>query len=117
MTNYQRRRGLPIKVWRTETQTDDRGNKHEVATPATPHAVKCWLFPQRSARAELAGQQMINVIRIGVDSSLSDVGLWSKVVFENTPGLNGIWDVVTPPSYHHGVRATRHWSIDLRKRP
>ena len=27
------------------------------------------------------------------------------------------FDVVTPPEYHHGTRATQHWTLGMRKRP
>lgn len=117
MPTHQRRHGIPIKVWKTEVQTDNRNNKHTVAVPLDAHNIKCWIFSQRSARAEVAGQLEINVIRIGVDADLPGVDLWSRVEITNFPALNGIWDVVTPPAYHHGTRHTRHWSIDLRKRP
>lgn len=109
---YQRKRGIPAKIWKTELQTDNRGNEHKVAVPASPHEVKVWIFPQRSARAEVPGQQHINVIRIGCAANLPNVELWSRVEF-----MGKMWDVVTPPAYHHGTRQTRHWSIDLRERP
>lgn len=112
MSTYQRRHGLPAKVWKVKTVADSRGNKHEVADPNDFHEVKVWIFPQRSARAEVPGQQAINVIRIGVDADMDGVDLWSKVELQGK-----IWDVVTPPSYHHGTRQTRHWSLDLRERP
>ena len=112
MPTYQRRHGMPCKVWRTEQQTDDRGNKHDVAVPLDLHDLKAWVFAQRSARAEVPGQLGINVIRIGVDADLEGVNLWSRVEI-----LGKTWDVVTPPAYHHGTRHTRHWSIDLRERP
>lgn len=112
MPTYQRRHGLPAKVWKVEIQKDNRGNDHEVAVPDNPHEVRAWIYPQRSARAEVPGQQGINVIRIGVDADLEGVNLWSKVEI-----LDRIWDVVTPPAYHHGSRHTRHWSLDLRERP
>ena len=112
MPTYQRRHGLPARVWRVEEQVDDRGNKHEVPVPDDAHPVKAWIFAQRSARAEVPGQLGINVIRIGVDADLEGVDLWSRVEI-----LGKVWDVVTPPSYHHGTRHTRHWSVDLRERP
>lgn len=112
MTTYQRRHGLPARVWKVETVTDARGNKHDVANPDDAHEVKVWIYPQRSARAEVPGQLGINIIRIGIDAGLEGVELWSRVEV-----LDKHWDVVTPPSYHHGTRHTRHWSIDLRERP
>lgn len=109
---FQRRRGVPAKVWRVTKQEDNRGNEVEVASPENAHEVTVWLFPQRSARAEAPGQLGINVTRIGCDADLEGVTLWSRVEM-----LGKQWDVVTPPAYHHGTRHTRHWSIDLRERP
>lgn len=69
-------------------------------------------IPQRSARAEVPGQQQINVTRLIVKAGLPDVNLWSRFFWQGK-----WWDAVTPPSYHHGTRHTRHWSIDIRERP
>lgn len=109
--SLQRKRGLPAKVYRAVKQTDSRGNVHKVVAPANPHEVRVWIYPQRSAKAEVPGQQHINVIRIGT-AVMDEVDLWSRVDF-----MGKSWDVVTPPAYHHGTRHTRHWSIDLRERP
>lgn len=110
---YQRRRGMQIKVWRTETQTDNRGNDHKVAVPASPHEIKAWVIPQRSSRAEVPGQQEIDVRRIGVNSDLEGVELWSTVEMDGD-----LWDVAAPPAKRRGSsRHVRHWSIDVRKRP
>lgn len=108
----QRRRGIPAKIWRVVAQKDNRDNTHRVATDVDPHEVRVWLYPQRSSRAEVPGQQHINVVRIGCKANLEDVEIWSRVEMQGKS-----WDVVTPPSYHHGTRHTRHWSIDLRERP
>ena len=115
MATYQRRHGLMATIWKTEIQTDDRGNKVQVAVPANPHQVKVWISHQRSARAEVPGQMEIDVLRIGCDPNLEGVNLWSRVEV-----LGKTWDVVTPPAYRHGSGArahVRHWSIDLRARP
>jgi hypothetical protein len=109
---YQRRRGIPIKLWKNEIQEDDRGNKHVVPVELDAHQTKAWIFPQRSGKAEVPGQAHINVVRVGVSADLEGVDLFGKVEF-----LGRDWDIVTPPSYHHGTRLTRHWSIDLRERP
>jgi hypothetical protein len=108
----QRRRGVVAKVWKTGTHTDNRGNELLVADADGPHTVRCALIPQRSARAEVPGQQQINITRMIVDADLEGVTLWSRVEV-----LGSVWDVVSPPAYHHGDRKTRHWSIDIRERP
>lgn len=110
---YQRRRGQSAQIWRTEVHTDRRGNTTKAATSDGPHEIRCWVIPQRSSRAEVPGQQQINIIRLGVDADLVDVEIWSRVFYAGK-----YWDIVTPPEYHHGTRRhTRHWSIDLRERP
>jgi hypothetical protein len=110
--SHQRRRGQTARIWKMVLITDSRGNQTLVADPTSPHEVRAAFIPQRSSRAEVPGQQQINVIRMVVDADLADVGLWSRVEYNG-----GQWDVVTPPMYHHGTRRTRHWSIDLRERP
>lgn len=113
MSFQRKRKGIPAKVWRVEKQEDARGNTHKVAVSNEPHDVKVWIFPQRSSKAEVPGQQHINVVRIGVDAALEGVELWSRVEF-----MGKSWDVAAPPAYHHGSsRHTRHWSIDIRERP
>jgi hypothetical protein len=112
VTAVQRRRGLPAKIWKVEDQEDSRGNIHKVAVPNDPYIITIWVYPQRSARAEVPGQQRINVVRIGVPGHIQGLDLWTRLEFQDRQ-----WDVVTPPSYHHGTRHTRHWSIDVRERP
>lgn len=112
MVTFQRRRGIPAQIWKTVEGLNNRGDKVKHADPTGPHNVAVWLFPQRSAKAEVPGQVIINVTRIGVSANLEGVDAWSRVDM-----LGKSWDVVTPPSYHHGTRQTRHWSIDLRERP
>lgn len=110
--SYQRRRGIKAKVWKTKTVVDNRGHSITSVDEDNWSIVPVAQAPQRSARAEVPGQVQINIVRIIVDPNIPGVNLWSRVE------LNGsLWDVVTPPSYHHGTRHTRHWSIDLRERP
>lgn len=103
---------MPARIWKCVTETDNRGNRQIVADADGPHEVTVWVYPQRSAKAEVPGQQEINVVRIGVDANLEGVDLWSRVEL-----MGKTWDTVTPPAYHHGTRHTRHWSIDIRERP
>ncbi|MEU4155699.1 phage head-tail adapter protein [Actinoplanes sp. NPDC026670] len=111
--SWQRRRGDTAKVWPTTKKTDGRGNDiYVVDMEAPPHLVRAVFIPQRSARAEVPGQQQINVVRMLVAADLKGVDLWSRVEWRGV-----FWDVVTPPSLHVGTRHTRHWSIDLRERP
>lgn len=108
----QRKRGVEATIYRSRYHTDNRGNEILVADDDGPHIVKCALIPQRSARAEIPGQQQINITRMIVDANLEGVELWSRVEL-----LGKVWDIVTPPAYHHGERKTRHWAIDIRERP
>lgn len=110
--SLQRRRGQDIKVWKTKIVKDSRGNDVITASDADPHIVRAIAIPQRSSKAEVPGQQQINVIRLIVDALLPDVNLWSRVEYDGR-----MWDVAAPPAYHHGTRRTRHWSIDVRERP
>ena len=66
----------------------------------------------RSARAELPGQQWINVYKMGTSANLAGVDMWSRVEW------NGAWwDIVSPPEHHHGMRLTQHWTFTIRQRP
>lgn len=107
----QRKRGVPIKVWRVELKKDRRGNDQYVTVPANKHVTTAAVIPQRSARAEVPGQQVINVTRMIVSADLDDVNLWSRIEWDGKE-----WDIVAPPAYHHGTRHVRHWSIDVRQR-
>ncbi|WP_207793749.1 phage head completion protein [Streptomyces cinnamoneus] len=110
--SVQRRRGQKARIWKTTTVTDKRGNEVLVADGDGPHEVRAAFIPQRSSKAEVPGQQQINIVRMLVDPALSDVTLWSRVEFDGRQ-----WDIVSPPAYHHGSRRTRHWGIDIRERP
>ncbi|MDH6462060.1 hypothetical protein M2302_002235 [Micromonospora sp. A200] len=109
--SLQRRRGQMARVWKTKVVTDKRGQTVRVADPDSPYEVRAAFIPQRSAKAEVPGQQQINVVRMLVDAELADVDLWGRVEWAGKQ-----WDVVTPPALHYGTRRTRHWSIDLRER-
>jgi hypothetical protein len=110
--SWQRRRGREAKIWKQKAVIDNRGNTLMVADADGPYVVTVAQVPERSARAEVPGQAEINVIRIIVDPEIPDVGLWSRVELDGR-----VWDVVSPPGFHHGTRTTRHWSINLRERP
>lgn len=112
MSSMQRRRGIPIRIYPTRIETDNRGSETKFPDLDNPIDTRAAWIPQRSARAEVVGQVEINVVRVIVTHELPGVDLWSMV-----EALGTTWDVVTPPAYHHGTRHTRHWSIDLRERP
>ena len=110
--SYQRKHGQLATVYKQIQKTDNRGSKQFTVDTDNPVEVHAAFIPQRSARAEVPGQQHINVTRMIVRHGIPDVSLWARVVWAGKE-----WDVVTPPAYHHGTRHTRHWSMDLRERP
>lgn len=113
MASVQRKRGLPLQAWPARVRLDGRGHSiFSVDLDEDPIETVAVAIPQRSARAEVPGQQQINVTRLIVAADLPDVNLWSRFFW-----MGKWWDAVTPPSYHHGTRHTRHWSIDVRERP
>lgn len=113
MSSRQRRRGQTVKVWPTHEIEDKRGNKVNAPDLTDdPIVVKAAAIPQRSSKAEVPGQQQIDVVRLILDAELPGVTLWSRVEY-----LGDQWDIVSPPAYHHGSRHVRHWSMDIRRRP
>jgi hypothetical protein len=110
--SVQRRRGQTARVWRTTEVVDNRGNAVIAVDEANPVEVRAAFIPQRGDKAEVPGQQQINVTRMIVDAHVEGVTLWSRVEYQGH-----MWDIVTPPAYHHGDRRTRDWSIDIRERP
>jgi hypothetical protein len=109
--SVQRKRGQKATVYIERTATDSRGGTHKEPDLDNGVEVRAAFIPQRSARAEVPGQQHINVVRMIV-KDIPGVSLWCQVDWAGTS-----WDVVTPPAYHHGSRHVRHVSIDLRERP
>jgi hypothetical protein len=122
VSSHQRRRGIPALIWRSKDTVDRRGNTSRVVDleerpkdhpdGVNPHRFKVAQVPQRSAKAEVPGQQTIEVVRLVIPAGLPDVDIYSRAEV-----LGKVWDVVTPPAYHHGTRHTRHETIDLRRRP
>lgn len=108
---FQRRRGESVTLYPVHTVIDSRGNARVEARLDLPIRTTAAAIPQRSARAEVPGQQTIDVVRL-IIKAFPDVELWSQVDFRGER-----WDVVAPPAYHHGTRLTRHVSIDIKRRP
>lgn len=108
----QRRHGQPATIYRSIPIKDKRDNDVIVVDTENPYEVTVAAIPQRSSRAEVPGQQIIDVVRLITTADLDAVTIWSRVDY-----LGAEWDIVSPPAYHHGTRQTRHWSIDIRRRP
>jgi len=107
----QRDRGELAYIYPVIKTTDSRQNIIEAATSAFL-TVRGAFSPDRSARAEVSGQQQVNVFKMVTSSDLSGVSLWSLVKWRNS-----WWDIISPPAWHIGDRHTRHWSITIRWRP
>lgn len=111
MAVLQRRRGVDITIHPSVETEDRRGNK-TIRPLGIPFTVKAWIIPDRSARAEVPGQQEINVYKLGTTSDLTDVDLWSRVEWDGA-----WWDLTAPPAKSIGTRHTSHWALIIRKRP
>lgn len=113
MATVQRRRGQKAILYPSKQTVNSRGGKLQVPDEDRPIPVKATFIPQRSARAELSGQQQINIYRMLIWEDVpEDVDMWGHVWWRDI-----YWDMVTPPMFHHGTRHVRHWAIDIRERP
>lgn len=112
--SVQRRRGQDALVWPQKEIIDRRGNGPMKAADmeAEPFQVRAAFIAVRGSRAEVAGQQEIDTYSMLVTHELPGVGLWSRVKWNGR-----YWDIVSPPEYRHGTRATRHWTLTIRARP
>lgn len=107
----RKRRGFNVSIRTSAITTDRRGNR--TVLPNGPVlTVRAWLIPDRSSRAEVPGQQQINVYRMGTQADLSGVDMFSRVSWNGSD-----WDIVSPPAHHEGDRHTRHWTFTIRERP
>lgn len=109
--SLQRRRGIPMTVYPSIIKTDLRGNKRWEPDFDNPIEVKGAFIPERGSRAEVPGQQQIDVGTIIIPADFAEVNVFSRVEFRGRQ-----WDIVTPPQYHHGTRRVRHWSAEVRRR-
>lgn len=113
MTYQRKRKGTTATFYPVVKLTDNRGNQRKMHNEATPIVRKVWVIPQRGAKAEVTGQQTINVVRVGVSADVPDLGINARVEFDGK-----VWDVVSPPAFRSGGgRHTSHYMMDLRERP
>jgi hypothetical protein len=112
VATWQRKHGQPAIIHPYKTVTDSRGHEVRVVDLDVSIPVVAVFIPQRSQKAELAGQQQIQVVRMIVRHDIPNFELWAQVEW-----AGAFWDVAAPPAYHHGTRHTRHISADLRLRP
>lgn len=101
-----------IRIYPTVTVVDSRGDEQE--QPGEDfYEVLAWIVPDRSSRAEVPGQQEIDVYKVGVDPDtvLTGVNIWSRVVWNDED-----WDLVAPPAHRRGTRHVRHQTLTIRRR-
>lgn len=110
--SLQRKRGQPVTLWPTVRTVDGRGNEVMAPDYDSPIHTRAAVIPQRSSRAEVPGQVVVDVYRLILPPKLEGIGLWSTVEWR---GIR--WDVAAPPAYRHGTRGTRHLSMDIRALP
>lgn len=107
--SMQRKRGRKLQYWKAVATTNFYGDKVERALDG-PYEARYWESHDRSSRAEVPGQQEVDVIKVGIDAT-HDVSLWARVKIGNI-----YWDIESPPAYRHGTRGTRHQTVSLRQR-
>lgn len=113
MSSYQRRRGPWITFWRVQEIADARGNQVKVLDHDSKVTVRCAVIPERGVNAELAGQMYSEIVQVIIPGHVEGVEIWSRAEMED--GTQ--WDLTLPPKFHRGSRMTRHWTIELRRRP
>lgn len=114
MSYQRRRRGQEIGVYKKRTVRDARGNVTiTVNMDVPPIPERAAIVPDRGSRAELPGQQQIDVYRVLVDMDVPDLHSWARITWAGDD-----WDVIAPPEIRTGVRRhTRHQTILIRRRP
>jgi len=112
--SLQRRRGIPIVFYPRVLTETARGDNQFAVDMDSPVTTRGWVSADRSTKAEVPGQQEVDVVKIGVPVGLEDqgLGIGARVYM-----LGEYWDVVQPPAYRHGTRHVRHLSVTLRRRP
>ena len=114
MATWQRRHGQKAWMYPRHLVADSRGNEQYMpdfsAEPLVIRVAESW---QRSSRAEVPGQQTIDmrdlITRTPIDPER--YGVWSAIYFDDS-----YWDITAPPAYRHGTRHVRHWTIRARRR-
>lgn len=110
--SLQRRRGQKATVYPEVRIKNARDETVIVPDMENGIEVRAAFIPQRSTKAEVPGQVGIDVTRMILRHDLPNVGLFSQVRWRGR-----LWDVASPPSYHHGTPLVRHYSMDIRARP
>lgn len=104
---------MPVTFYPRKEITDNRGNIQLVPDMDNPVTTSAAEMQDRSSRAEVPGQQEIDVIRLIVRYDLPDVGVYSICKYRDA-----WWDIISPPQYHQGERHhTKHLSMLIKRRP
>lgn len=112
MASIQRKRGFYIEVLPTIIVEDNRGVMVRQPDLQNPIRTRAAITPERSSKAEVPGQQVINVIRVLIDYKFAAlVDIHSRLRWDGKE-----WDVITPPEHHYGTHHSRHVSILARQR-
>jgi|SRR5690606_15785283 len=109
---YQRRRGQRALVYVAQDVTDSLGNHHREPDLDNPIEVRAAFSFERSNRAEVPGQQQVNVINMVTTQDIPGIDMWGRVWWNNS-----WWDIESPPAWRFGSRHVRHLTIQLRERP
>ena len=109
--SLQRRRGQEVIVYPEVVVKDRRGNRVTTVDLDGGISLTAAIVADRGSRAEVPGEQAIEVYNILVDPDV-DVGLWARVKWRGR-----MWDVDSPAKLRWGTRHTRHQTVGIRLRP
>lgn len=110
--SVQRKRGQRFTYYPKVTTVDSRENRTITVDMDSPRKARGAFIPDRSSRAELPGQQRVEVYKLIVSDKLLDIDLWGLVEWRGA-----YWDVSSPSMYRHGTRQVRHQTAEIRRRP
>lgn len=110
--SYQRQHGTTVIFYPQKEVVDADGVPTLVADMDNPSApTKAAILPERGQRAEVPGQQVVNVVRLLV-KRLPGLGPWARVEFRGRS-----WDIALPPEERLNVpRSSRHIVVECRER-
>lgn len=107
----QRRRGTEITFYPMKKVQNNRGEFIQVPDEENGWVTRCAESFDRSSRMEIPGQGEIEIISVLVSAR------YPVTMFSRAEYLGSAWDIVGPPARRQGVRATRHQTVLLRRRP
>lgn len=110
--SYQRKHGAAVIFYPQKLVTDADGVPTLVADMDSPSIpTKAAVIPDRAQRAEVPGQQVVNIVRLLV-KRMPGLGPWARAEF-----WGRMWDVTVPPEERQNVpRPNRHMVVEVRER-